>query len=340
MFGQGRPGAAAAAWTVQQRTEATEAATHGVTTRLDFSDLWRAPEAATRWSKGSEISWTRSGTVVKKVEATTPRRMADVHNEIGALESFYGRNIVKLLGVKTEGLSASGIPLPGQKPVFHIETEGARGNLRDQVLSRMSGDVREDVKLLILIDVLHALRKLERKGWVHRNIKPENILIFGDPASESGCVAKLGDFAYACELHNDHCQDLDVVRMVGSPLYTAPEVWSASHISARKMDVWSLGMVAFELFTGAPPRQLFDLNLEPGFVTEVSRIHPFSHSISADFKLRDDPAFQALRSKDKEVAKLVRRMLTKRVWRRPTAGRLLRIAERIAKARGITSAEP
>ena len=77
---------------------------------------------------------------------------------------------------------------------------------------------------------------------VHRDLKPENIIL-----TSSGDV-KILDFGLAC-VHNDEWVEEDPDRIRGTPLYMAPEQARGEPVDHRS-DLFSLGLIAYELFTG------------------------------------------------------------------------------------------
>jgi eukaryotic-like serine/threonine-protein kinase len=88
-----------------------------------------------------------------------------------------------------------------------------------------------------------ALDYAHRRGVTHRDIKPANILLTKD-----GDV-KIGDFGVAQRLRADQTQ---VMGMVGSPRYMSPEQAMDQPVTGQS-DLWSLGVVMYELLTGQPP---------------------------------------------------------------------------------------
>ncbi|KAI5186572.1 serine/threonine-protein kinase MRCK [Nematocida homosporus] len=92
-------------------------------------------------------------------------------------------------------------------------------------------------------EILMALKELHSLGMVHRDIKPENILI------RSNGHIMLADFGSAAAMvGSDHG------LVVGTPDYVAPELLAMTGESiCEKVDVWSLGVVIYELVFGATP---------------------------------------------------------------------------------------
>jgi serine/threonine-protein kinase len=93
--------------------------------------------------------------------------------------------------------------------------------------------------------VLSALAAAHRAGLVHRDVKPENILL-----SDDGIV-KVADFGLARAVEADAAATRTGL-MMGTVAYCAPEQISSGSADPRS-DVYSAGIVLFELLTGAPP---------------------------------------------------------------------------------------
>ena len=91
-----------------------------------------------------------------------------------------------------------------------------------------------------------ALDHAAQRGVVHRDIKPANILVDKDDNP------KLTDFGLALFLQKDMEQDSTFVMGVGSPAYMSPEQVKGYPLS-HKTDLYSLGVVLFQLLTGRLP---------------------------------------------------------------------------------------
>mgnify|MGYP000035348783 CR=1 FL=1 len=100
----------------------------------------------------------------------------------------------------------------------------------------------------VLQSTASAIEYAHRAGIAHGDLKPSNILFAGDP--ETG-VAKVGDWGLAKVLL-EHSQSTEGL----SPAYAAPEQFkggSEDIVGPQLTDVYQLGAVAYEVFTGQPP---------------------------------------------------------------------------------------
>jgi serine/threonine-protein kinase len=153
-----------------------------------------------------------------------------------------------------EAQAASALDHPYIGKIFEIaETEGGEtfiampyyeGESLGQKIFR--GPLEANEALPITMKVAQALVKVHENGIIHRDIKPANILV-----TTEGSV-KLIDFGLA--------KLADAARItrpgttVGSLAYMSPEQATGDEIDERT-DLWSLGVVLFEMLTGEPPFQ-------------------------------------------------------------------------------------
>lgn len=111
--------------------------------------------------------------------------------------------------------------------------------------------------LEIILEICYALCHLHSHGIIHRDLKPENILI-----TESGSV-KVIDFGIA-QLLTEKSQLSDgVPRIIGTPIYMSPEQRMNPENVSFPSDIYSLGIIAYELVLGKLSHGRIHLSMMP-----------------------------------------------------------------------------
>lgn len=144
-----------------------------------------------------------------------------------------------IVSVQDQGWNQNGIPA-----VF-IVMELVQGHtLRDYLNEQ--GALSVDVGIKFLLPVLSALAAAHKVGIVHRDVKPENILI-----STEGRI-KIVDFGLAKGPLLGSSMTVESSMILGSVSYLSPEQVQRG-IADSRSDVYSAGITAFEIFTGEKP---------------------------------------------------------------------------------------
>jgi eukaryotic-like serine/threonine-protein kinase len=208
-----------------------------------------------------------------------------------------------------EARAAARIQHPNVVSIYRVGELGDRPYIvselvRGVALSEVPRPMLWAKALALAIDLGRGLAAAHRRGVVHCDIKPGNVMV-----TEDG-VAKLVDFGLAQILREGVA---DTWRpMSGTPDYMAPEVWRGLP-PTRRSDVYSLGAVLFELIHGTPPFRSTDLGELHRAVTE-----------------RDAPALDT----EPRFAALIARCLARDPEQRFASGEELREAfERLSASR-------
>lgn len=136
--------------------------------------------------------------------------------------------------------------------LFYVLMEFVDGvNLRDAI---QTGEFTPEEALAIVPQICEALQYAHDSGVVHRDIKPENILL-----DKKGTV-KIADFGLARLLGRaaDNFTLTGTNQVMGTPRYMAPEQMEGSHEVDHRADIFSLGVVFYEMLTGELPLGRFD----------------------------------------------------------------------------------
>ncbi|OSD00427.1 kinase-like protein [Trametes coccinea BRFM310] len=196
----------------------------------------------------------------------SPKLFDNLQGEIEILKSLSHRHITRLLDViraerniylimeycaggdlanyikkrgRVEGLEY--IPTPGAAPTYYPHPK--------------SGGLSEIVVRSFLRQLARAIKFLRQRNLIHRDIKPQNLLLTpagpdeyarGHPVGVP--VLKVADFGFARFLPSAMMAE----TLCGSPLYMAPEILSYQKYDS-KADLWSVGAVLYEMAVGKPP---------------------------------------------------------------------------------------
>jgi serine/threonine protein kinase/tetratricopeptide (TPR) repeat protein len=109
-------------------------------------------------------------------------------------------------------------------------------------------------RLELFVAVCHAVQHAHQKGIIHRDIKPANVLV---TLHDGTPVPKVIDFGIAKAMGQqltDKTLFTNFAQMIGTPLYMSPEQAALSGLDVdTRSDVYSLGVLLYELLTGTTP---------------------------------------------------------------------------------------
>uniref|UniRef100_A0A069DW76 Putative serine/threonine-protein kinase ulk2-like isoform 2 n=1 Tax=Panstrongylus megistus TaxID=65343 RepID=A0A069DW76_9HEMI len=186
--------------------------------------------------------------VIVAIKSITKKNLAKSQNLLGKeikilkeLTELHHENVVALLDCKETAHN-----------VFLVMEYCNGGDLADYL--GVKGTLSEDTIRLFLNQLAGAMKALHAKGVVHRDLKPQNILLSHagpKPCPQPSQIRlKIADFGFARFLQDG----VMAATLCGSPMYMAPEVIMSLQYDA-KADLWSLGTIVFQCLTGKAPFQ-------------------------------------------------------------------------------------
>lgn len=192
------------------------------------SDDWSSP-ASLNDTVTAIVSRDQAGRIARHRHDTLAR-LKMLAEEFRTLATLHHPHIVSVFDY---GFDGEGRPfytmelLPGAQPLLQF----ARGR-----------SLVEQAELMV--QLLDALAYLHRRGVVHRDLSPSNVLVVH---GEAGPVAKIVDFGLAVDAEGG--TDLSTA---GTLLYMAPELFRGERASELS-DLYAVGVMAYQMFTGAYP---------------------------------------------------------------------------------------
>src|SRR6516225_2017579 len=173
-----------------------------------------------------------------------------------ALKLLRGGSSKRLARFRAEALADARLQHPHVVQIFEIGEHQGQPYLALELLeggsldAKIAGKPQAPQGAAVLVQVLaRAMQYAHSRGIVHRDLKPSNVLLTAEG------TAKIGDFGLAKFLQTaeGETQEGDVV---GTPRYMAPEQTSgAREAVGPAVDIYSLGVILYELLTGRAPLQ-------------------------------------------------------------------------------------
>ncbi|HVV15902.1 MAG TPA: serine/threonine-protein kinase [Polyangia bacterium] len=178
--------------------------------------------------------------------ARDPDIVSRFFNEARAIHMIAHENIVEILdfGQTTDG-----------QPYFIMEH--LEGESLSEAVSR--GPMAVDQVELIGVQMCRALGAAHAKGIVHRDLKPHNVQLgmkTDDSGADGALQVKILDFGVAKILATpDGAQSVKTRTgsLMGTPLYMSPEQCKGAGVLDHRTDIYSLGVMLFEMIAGRPP---------------------------------------------------------------------------------------
>lgn len=120
---------------------------------------------------------------------------------------------------------------------------------------KKEGAFAEKDALLLVRQIASALAAAHAKDIVHRDLKSDNVMLVKDPEVPGGRRVKILDFGLAkvAVKHQSNAVQTREGTVMGTPSYMPPEQWMSATLVDAKSDVYSLGVMLFEMITGTRP---------------------------------------------------------------------------------------
>jgi serine/threonine-protein kinase len=205
---------------------------------------------------------------------------------------------------EAEARSAAAIEHPNAVPIYSagsadgmlfIAMRYIEGTDLREALAE-SGPLPPAAAAAVVYEVGAALDAAHAAGFVHRDVKPANILLTGTPGRGT---AFLTDFGLTRGLGATQTQLTGTGQWIGTLDYVAPEQMAATRVDART-DIYSLGCVLYEMLTGSVPFTGDDMqklwgkaNKEPPPLSPAGHSHPFDRILSRAIARDPDRRFRS-----------------------------------------------
>ena len=167
--------------------------------------------------------------VINKSELKTEKDVERLQREIDTMALLNHDSIIKLHDFFTDSYR------------FFLILDYCQGGDLFTLMTN-SRKLRDSQIAQIFQQIVSAVNYCHSRGVAHRDLKPQNILITHFP------FIKVSDFGLC-----GYISESKMKTYCGSPFYTAPECLSQIKYDGKKSDVWSLGVILFELATGTFP---------------------------------------------------------------------------------------
>ncbi len=202
----------------------------------------------------------KNDVILKKLTLSGNSSIADrFKREAQLMLDFSNDNIVKVYDHFKEGNS------------YYIVMEYIDGISLEKLIEK-NRFLPDEVALLIYRETCKALHYAHMKGVIHRDIKPDNVLI-----SKKGEV-KLTDFGIARSKNYDEEGLTSAGMTLGTPTFMSPEQIDDSSKVDKRTDIYSMGVMLYVMVTGKSP---FPSNLIPQTINAIQKgkyVRPEKHN--------------------------------------------------------------
>lgn len=145
-------------------------------------------------------------------------------------------------------------PMEGINGIHYSVMEYVEGESVQQLIDQAQDKekkivgLNEELSLLIIMQVADALDYLQKQNILHRDIKPDNLLL-----NKKIGVVKLCDLGFAQPIVSENNQDKRTATTSGTIGYMSPEQSRGQMTMDIRSDIYSLGATLYHMITGKPP---------------------------------------------------------------------------------------
>lgn len=172
--------------------------------------------------------------------------------------------------------------------------------LEGQTLSERLHDKRGKLRLEHAISITRqsaaALAAVHSQGFAHGDLKPGNLMLIPDPEQPGGDRVKLLDFGIA-KICGADGEPPETQQIIGSTRYISPEQCKGSPLTVDRSDVYSLGLLLFEMATGESPYVLIGEELLSWSFAHVTMLPRTLHQLLPETPAELDDLLSAMLNK-------------------------------------------
>ncbi|KIO31636.1 hypothetical protein M407DRAFT_67689 [Tulasnella calospora MUT 4182] len=243
-------------WDIEVEEATPAPVKSGVSPTIPDSLTNEAPPAAIKWAKGELIGKGTYGRVYLALNVTTGEmiavRQVEMPQNIGDEDDLRQVSIVKALETEQQTLEKLDHPnivhclgFEKTKEFFNVFLEYVPGGSIGSCLQRL-GKFEENIIKSFTKQIIDGLAYLHANKIIHRDIKADNVLV------ETSGNCKISDFGISKQ-NEEIYKNADMTAMQGSLFWMAPEALHSDKGYSAKIDIWSLGCVFIEMFSGKRP---------------------------------------------------------------------------------------
>jgi len=190
------------------------------------------PFAKGGFGKVYNAKWHDQTVAIKVVSsADTAKQIQEIKYEANLAIGLLHPNVIRLFGTTWVKTNKFGI----------VMEKAEHGSLENWI-----GKTNQEMSAKIAVGIIDGLDYVHSRKVVHRDIKPQNILMCGP---KDDMIPKIADFGVSKVI-----QSVKIQTKAGTLFYMAPEVSSFSAYGSSA-DIFSLAMMLFEMFSGHPPAE-------------------------------------------------------------------------------------